>query len=187
VVIDGAATALPFIPAGAGSTLKAARYGDYAKLMKTCCFVAGTKILTKDGYKNIEDIKLGEFVLAKHPETGEQAYKPVTQLFKKNRIVHELTVDFEDGTQKILETTDDHPFFVAGKGFVDAVDQVPSDKIETDGHGLAVIESVVNTEQLSVTYNFEVADFHTYYATEKNLLVHNCDISARHQEIRCSG
>lgn len=25
-----------------------------------CCFVAGTQVLTEGGYKNIEDVKLGE-------------------------------------------------------------------------------------------------------------------------------
>ena len=27
------------------------------------CFVAGTKILTEDGYKSIEDVQVGDFVL----------------------------------------------------------------------------------------------------------------------------
>ena len=39
------------------------------------CFVAGTKILTKNGYKNIEDIKVGDMVL-----THRNRYMPVVIL-----------------------------------------------------------------------------------------------------------
>lgn len=42
--------------------------------------------------------------------------------------------------------------------------------------GTCVIIEEITVEQLSepeTTYNFEVADFHTYYVTESNVLVHN--------------
>jgi len=34
------------------------------------CFTAGTKVLTDEGEKNIEDIEVGEKVLAKDEVTG---------------------------------------------------------------------------------------------------------------------
>ena len=43
----------------------------------------------------------------------------------------------------------------------------------------AIIEKleVETLEQAETTYNFEVADFHTYYVSESNVLVHNtCDM-----------
>ncbi|MFS1526109.1 toxin C-terminal domain-containing protein [Microbulbifer sp. 2304DJ12-6] len=142
---------------------------------KVCCFVAGTQVLTKDGYKNIEDVELGELLYSKNVDTGEQDYKPVTQLFKKHRLIYELTVVNSIGESKLIETTDDHPFYVPGKGFVDTIDLISGDMVETEGNGLVVVESVVNSGRYDVTYNFEVADFHTYYATKFNLLVHNCN------------
>jgi hypothetical protein len=45
------------------------------------CFVAGTEILTAEGMKNIEDIQVGDLVLADDPNTvGEIEYK---RMFKK--------------------------------------------------------------------------------------------------------
>lgn len=47
-------------------------------LKKSCCFVAGTQVLTRDGYKNIEDVALGEELWAKNTDTGEQAW-PISE------------------------------------------------------------------------------------------------------------
>lgn len=46
------------------------------------CFKAGTLVLTATGYKAIEDVKVGDKVLAYNEETGEQAYKEVVRLFR---------------------------------------------------------------------------------------------------------
>ena len=47
-----------------------------------CCFKEGTLVETEDGLKPIEEIEVGDKVLAYDEETGEQAYKPVVQLFR---------------------------------------------------------------------------------------------------------
>jgi len=54
------------------------------------CLVAGTIIKTKDGEKNIEDVEVGDYVLARNPETGEQEYKKVSETFahKEDVIIH---------------------------------------------------------------------------------------------------
>ena len=51
----------------------------------TCCFVAGTPVLTEEGYKNIEDVVIGEKLLSKDEITGEVDYKPVSHRFVKQR------------------------------------------------------------------------------------------------------
>jgi uncharacterized Zn ribbon protein len=50
------------------------------------------------------------------------------------------------------------------------------DSVETDGHGSMQVVSVIDEKRNDLTYNFTVADFHTYYVTKKNVLVHNCNI-----------
>ncbi|MEM7365831.1 MAG: polymorphic toxin-type HINT domain-containing protein, partial [Pseudomonadota bacterium] len=139
-----------------------------------CCFVAGTLVLTDQGYEAIENIEVGDLVLAKNVETGEQDYKPVTQLFVKDREIFELIVVDATGRSELIETTDDHPFYVSRIGFVDTVELLPGDLIETGSNGLVRVDSVVRTGRSEVTYNFEVAEFHTYYATSLEVLVHNC-------------
>ena len=54
------------------------------------CFPAGTKVLTEEGLKNIEDIEAGDKVYSTNEETGESGYQEVVQTFEKETdvIVH---------------------------------------------------------------------------------------------------
>ncbi|MEM9103846.1 MAG: hypothetical protein AAGB12_16180 [Pseudomonadota bacterium] len=37
-----------------------------------------------------------------------------------------------------------------------------------------MVSSVIDQNRTDLTYNFTVANFHTYYVTQRNVLVHNC-------------
>ena len=54
------------------------------------CFVAGTMITTAAGLVAIENISIGDQVLAQNPETGEIGYKEVLDTFRNetNVVVH---------------------------------------------------------------------------------------------------
>jgi len=135
------------------------------------CFVAGTKIKTIDGFKNIEDIEEGDLVFAQSEETGETGYKEVVTLFRNEAT--ELThVQIGDNT---IITTPTHPFWVDGYGFKAAGELKAGDLVQTaEGELLTVtgIEKEYLDEPVTV-YNFEVADWHTYYVSEDEVLVHN--------------
>ncbi|WP_421617420.1 Hint domain-containing protein [Brevibacillus sp. TJ4] len=67
----------------------AGKVSDGARVInKACnCFTAGTKVLTDEGEKPIEEIEVGDKVLAKdefNPD-GELAYKEVTALYRNQR------------------------------------------------------------------------------------------------------
>lgn len=66
------------------------------------CFVANTKILTKNGYKNIQDIVQGELVLT-HNGKWRKVLKVGASLAKTRKI------KFNSGNT--VETTDEHPFY----------------------------------------------------------------------------
>lgn len=67
------------------------------------CFVEGTKVLTENGYKNIEDIKVGDMVL-----THKNRYMPVVNIGgEHNKDIYSLRVQ---GFLK-TECTDYHPFY----------------------------------------------------------------------------
>ena len=70
------------------------------------CFVAGTLVCTIDGEVPIEDIEVGDYVLAENPDTGEVDYKPVLETYEHDiyDVVY-LTIDGEEFT-----TTEGHPF-----------------------------------------------------------------------------
>ena len=80
------------------------------------CFTKGTKVLTDEGEKPIEEIEVGDKVLAKseiNPE-GELGYKEVTALYRNQR---DDIIKLHVGEQ-IIETTNNHPFWVEGKGWI---------------------------------------------------------------------
>ena len=135
------------------------------------CFVAGTDISTEDGNKSIEDIAIGDYVWATNPETGETALKKVVDTFvnETNHVTH-ITINGE-----IITSTQTHPYYVANKGWILAKNLRAGDILVTI-HGERVILELVQHEILEApvtTYNFEVADFHTYYVGTYNVLVHN--------------
>ena len=173
LIAGGLFVAGALLPGGGYS--KADDVYDVAK--RACCFVAGTQVKTEDGLRNIEDIKLGDKLWAKNTETGEQDWKPVTRIFiEANRGIYEIKLLGTDGFVQKIEATDDHPFYVAGLGWRTTIELVTGDFVETDGSGAMSVISVIDHKRNDVTYNFEVADFHTYYVTKRNVLVHNCNI-----------
>ena len=135
------------------------------------CFVEGTEVETISGKKDIEDIVEGDYVLAENPETGEQDYKRVlsTYVYEKIVLVHVFVGDEE------IVTTEEHPFYVEDEGFV------PANKLKegyilrtSDDEEVSVdqIEIEYLTESVKV-YNLRVKGFHTYFVSDKNVLVHN--------------
>ncbi|MCG6146457.1 polymorphic toxin-type HINT domain-containing protein [Leptospira bandrabouensis] len=146
------------------------------------CFVAGTKVHTKEGLKNIEDIQVGDLVLSKSDETGEVSYRKVVNTFiRQTDAIY--TVSFADGT--VLETTWNHPFRVKKQGhalekfsienttWVQAKDLHPGDvALGADGKELAITDITIDEREETV-YNFEVEGYHTYFVGEIGVWVHN--------------
>ena len=135
------------------------------------CFVAGTKISTEKGFTPIEQIKPGDYVWSEDHATNEKALKKVKKIFvrEKDSIIR-LSINGE-----VIETTQEHPFYVEGIGFIAAGELKASDEVrlQSGEAGLVdYIEEVALDEPIKV-YNFEVEDFHTYYVSEQKVLVHN--------------
>lgn len=72
------------------------------------CFAAGTKVLTIDGYKNIEEVEIGDLVL-----THENRYRPVLHIGNKVAQTYRLHAQgFVD-----VVCTENHPFYARKKNF----------------------------------------------------------------------
>ncbi|SFH56832.1 intein N-terminal splicing region [Pseudobutyrivibrio sp. OR37] len=135
------------------------------------CFVAGTLVCTIDGEVPIEDIEVGDYVLAENPETGEIDYKPVLETYEHDTYdVVYLTIDGEEFT-----TTEGHPFYVEGRGFVKAAELRYSDNLlDSEGKHLHLeYKEIVHLEEPVTVYNFAVEDYHTYFIGENKVFVHN--------------
>ena len=96
--------------------MTAAFTGGYKSSAK--CFIAGTLVLTANGVVAIEMIKTGDMVYATNVETLEVSLKPVLETYirETSHLVH-ITVNGEE-----IVSTFNHPYYVKGQGFVNAVD-----------------------------------------------------------------
>ena len=136
------------------------------------CFVAGTKIKTIDGFKNIEDIQVEDMVL-----THTNTYQKVLKVgHNENKQIWELKSEDSDN---ITLVTGNHPFYIytnEGNYKWKEIQYVTkSDKlckiINNDIKHFAVI-SLTLTETYTTVYNIEVENDNSY--TANGYIVHNC-------------
>jgi hypothetical protein len=74
----------------------------------SCCFIAGTKVLSQVGHKNIEDIEPGDIVRSYDLDTGNFVESIVGTTKSVIRDVY-YEIHFESGN--VLSVTDDHPLY----------------------------------------------------------------------------
>ncbi|BBI34334.1 hypothetical protein KCTCHS21_37330 [Cohnella abietis] len=144
------------------------------KILNLCnCFTAGTKVQTDEGEKPIEEIEIGDKVLAKSDETGEVAYKEVLGLFQKQADeIYYIHIGDE-----IIEVTGEHPFWLDGKGWTFVKDLKVGDLLVTSSGSTLVIDKIEKAPREATVYNFEVADFHSYFVSNLGVWVHNCAVN----------
>ncbi|WP_406477745.1 ricin-type beta-trefoil lectin domain protein [Streptomyces sp. NBC_01615] len=157
------------------------------KMLSGCfknSFVPGTLVLMADGStKPIEELELGEKVLATDPETGETRAEEVTATILGKGLKHlvEVTVDAdgEKGSKTATITaTDGHPFWVPELGeWVEATDLKSGEWLRTSSDTRVQITAIKRwTTLYASVHNLTVAGEHTYYvlAGDTPVLVHNC-------------
>ena len=178
-------------------------YGDISKIdwsqvpdfdlftYSSPCFVAGTLIQTKEGFKNIEDISVGDYVL-----THTNTYKKVMETYVKE-CYDDLCEIKLYGLDKPVVCTKNHPFYTYRDGefkwimaedlnSLDFIAQVSNvrrfaplviggdlKEKRIDDHMCNKIENfkIIHNESCRV-YNLEVEDDHSY--TANYFVVHNC-------------
>ena len=136
------------------------------------CFVPGTLVDTQHGKRVIESLKIGDLVWAKDESTGEIALKPIVQTFERVA-PSTLALTFSNG--EIIETTIEHPFYVQDRGFVPAGLVALGNSIVTRAGPSLEVTAIEKHEAAHKVYNFEVADYHTYFVGESALWVHNAN------------
>ncbi|GAA3651214.1 hypothetical protein GCM10022267_41890 [Lentzea roselyniae] len=140
-------------------------------------FVPGTRVLMADGSsKPIEQIKLGERVLATDPETGQSQAEGVVRTIvgdgSKNLV--ELTVD---GQSEKIVATDGHRFWLPElKEWVRADKLVAGVWLQTSSGTWVQVVQVRRWSAEQRVHNLTVSGAHTYYvlAGATPVLVHNC-------------
>jgi hypothetical protein len=134
------------------------------------CFLAGTLVTTKTGLRPIEQIRIGDFVLAQDVETGELKFKPVAAVtFGPVTMMMKLRLD-----GATLYPTPGHPFWVVGEGWKMARELKPGDQLYTL-RGSISVESIDEWGG-ATTHNLIVADYNDYFVGEQQILAHDITI-----------
>ena len=139
-------------------------------------FVPGTLVLTPDGKVAIEDLREGDLVIARHEETGELGEFPITSLMAREAPgVIWLTLEDEAGETARLGVTDEHPLFVAGKGWTKAGQISVDDEIRDAGLGVLSVASFHVDNAAQPVHNLEIAKVGTYFIGDLEAWGHNQD------------
>jgi hypothetical protein len=124
------------------------------------CFAAGTPLLTAEGSKPIEEIRVGDRVLSR-PEGDVAA--PVQAMVVEEVFVRTGRIWVLKVGGRVIRTTGEHPFREQSGAWVPVSGLRPGDLLRTrDGRWLPV-EEVYDTGEYGTVYNLRVAEYHTYF------------------------
>ena len=117
-------------------------------------------------------------VSAEQPPRPGMVLKTVTKVFYGETMEwwHVLANDEE------FKCTAEHPFYIIGRGYVEACNLQPGDELLTvDGRECVITKIWRETlDKPEKTYNFEVDGCHNYFVGENGILVHNrCTLGER--------
>ena len=146
------------------------------------CFVAGTLVMTKEGYKAIEKIEEGEEVLSYNENLGIFEYKEVVEVYKNEtkELSHIKTKKDE------IVSTPGHSILTS-EGWKKAKDIKVNDLIKTkEGYERVIEVYSEELEEVENVYNLNVLGYHTYVVGYGLLVVHNqnCSNQKNQHQIR---
>jgi RHS repeat-associated protein len=144
-------------------------------------FAADTPVAMADGsLKPIAAVVVGDEVLATDPETDDTKAETVTATYVNHDTeLADVTVVAGDGTQHVIQTTQEHLFWSETDG-----DWVPTGELaagdllrDVDGVDGARVVEVREYTGARDMYDLTVDNLHTYYVVASNtpVLVHNCN------------
>lgn len=123
------------------------------------CFVKGTKVMTYEGIKNIEDIQVGDMVL-----THKGRYRAVKDVMCK---ITDKIATVKTRNSGIIECTPNHPFYVKNKETNDKFEWVaPKDFTQT-----TLVTSVADSDKNEEVEGISLNDFYIigrWLGTENN-------------------
>ena len=127
------------------------------------CFAAGSKLMSPNGPKAIEDFKVGDLITSRNEfvPDGELEAKQVEEVFRRSAPILHLHVNGQ-----LIRTTGEHPFYAFGKGWINASLLEIGDRLLCQDGQWVAVEDVLETGEWEVVYNLRIADYHTYFVTD---------------------
>ncbi len=118
-------------------------------------FPAGTLVLTEEGLKPIEEIKIGDKVLSMDENTETTSYQFVTDLIQSEQPYRLIEITLDSG--KSIEATAEHPFYIKGKGWNPASTLKVGQVLVLHNGTTVVVEEVDTSVRRETVYNLTVA------------------------------
>ncbi|MFE9637198.1 RHS repeat-associated core domain-containing protein [Streptomyces sp. NPDC006463] len=155
-----------------------------ASCLKRNSFPSGTRVLMGDGTaKAIEDVRVGDTVMATDPQTGTSYPRAVTATITtpddKEFTDLSLTDDATPrGPPGEVTSTSHHPYWSeTRRQWVDAGGLVVGEHLRRPDGGSLTVQGVRNYPYAVTTHNLTVDQVHTYYVVTQAapVLVHNCE------------
>ncbi|NBB32029.1 polymorphic toxin-type HINT domain-containing protein, partial [Cellulophaga sp. BC115SP] len=142
--------------------------GKY-KIANPCgCFTQGTKVLTNFGYKKIELIKKGDKVWSYDVKRNRLGLKLVTRTFNYTRdTVYAIYID-----NQVIKASADHPFYIEGR-WLNVKSLKVGQKVKLLNGKYKDISAIKIIIESTEVFNFTVSQYHTYFVSNSNILVHN--------------
>jgi predicted RNA-binding protein YlqC (UPF0109 family) len=154
------------------------KYADKLEKDIACAsFPASTPVFTESGRINIEDISEGLRVKSRSQETFKDSLESVVAVISRTSQGYQR-IKTENGE---IKTTPEHPFWVQGKGWVEAKDIEWEDPIAT-ANGDAVVYNNDYIQEPTRVYNFTVDETRTYFAGDVKAWVHNANCQVRYHK-----
>ncbi|MEU2582207.1 ricin-type beta-trefoil lectin domain protein [Streptomyces avermitilis] len=141
-------------------------------------FPGTTRVLMADGTtKEIQDVRIGDAVLATDPESGRTETRAVSRTFytPDDTDFAEITVDA--GHARIT-ATQHHPFWSpSARRWIDGGDLRAGQTLRTSSGATVTVLRVHRFHRLHSAYNLTIDNLHTYYvlAGSTPVLVHNAN------------
>jgi intein/homing endonuclease len=134
------------------------------------CFLAGTKILMKDGsHKNIEEIQINDMVLSYDEETKTLQSDRVKMIYHDTP--DQMISDYYMIINDHLRVTPDHALYINNEW-------IPAGNLKIgDQLFIGRVNSLEMIKNRVPTYNFETDKYHTYLVVSGNdiIIAHNAD------------
>lgn len=141
---------------------------EYCYYLPGTCFLSGTKVLMDDGrYKNIEQVKEGEWIVSYDTENNLKTISKVAYSLVHEDVEGYVIINGE------LEVTSNHPMWIVNRQEWAQVHTIELGDILLDSEGKKVIVySIDKIKGTNTVYNLQIeGDYNNYFA--EDILVHN--------------
>jgi len=124
------------------------------------CFTGDMEVLTRRGWVRWDTLTIQDEVASRDEFDwdGPVGFKRVEEIFNTIAAICHVHVG-----GRVIRTTGQHPFWVSGKGWVEACTLQPGDMLLSHDGTWVVVEEVFDTGTTEVVYNCRVSDYHTYF------------------------